>query len=68
MKNITTDDFRFGTFVWGVVVTLLLGSVIWGVILNDKNNHDFDIACISSGKSLVHEAVEGEDYAQKQCK
>lgn len=68
MKNITTDDFRFGTFVWGTVVTLVLGSIIWGVILNDKNNHDFDIACVQSGHTLTYEAVQGEDYAQKQCK
>lgn len=68
MKDIVDDDFRFGTLVWGTVVTLLIGSIIWGVILNDKNNHEFDIACINSGKTLVHEAVQGEDYAQKQCK
>lgn len=68
MKNITTDDFRFGTFMWCVVITLLIGSIIWGFILNDKNNHEFDIACISNGNSLVYETLEGESYAIKQCK
>ena len=68
MRDITTDDFRFGTLVWGTVVALLLGSIIWGFILNDKHNHEFDVACITSGKTLVHETLDGQDYAVKQCK
>lgn len=67
MKNITTDDFRFGTFVWGVVVTLLLGSIITGFILNDKHNHDFDIACVNSNKKLTYIVLEGDDFARKVC-
>jgi hypothetical protein len=68
MKNITEDDFRFGTLVWGTVVSLLLGSIIWGVTIQNNNNHRFDVTCVSSGKSLVYEALEGEDYAKKMCK
>lgn len=67
MKNITTDDFRFGTMVWGVVVSLLLGSIIWGFILNDRNNHNFDVVCIEKGKSLTYITLEGSDYAKKVC-
>lgn len=68
MKNITTDDFRFSTLVWGTVVSLLVGSIIWGFILQNNNNHHFDVTCITNGKSLVYESLEGQDYALKQCK
>lgn len=68
MKNITTDDFRFGTLVWGVVVTILLGSIIWGFILQNNNNHNFNVSCINSGKNLVYETLQGQEYALKQCK
>lgn len=68
MKNITTDDFRFGTLVWGTVVSLLIGSIIWGFILQNNNNHNFDVACITNGKSIIYETLDGQDYAVKQCK
>lgn len=68
MKNITTDDFRFGTLVWGVVVTLLLGSVIWGFIIANNNDHAFDTTCIQQGKSITFVTLQGQDYAKKECK
>lgn len=67
MSNITNDDFRFGTLVWGIVVTLLLGSIIWGFINSNNNDHNFDVTCINNGKSIIYKSLEGQDYANKFC-
>lgn len=39
----------------------------WGVVTGN-NEHDFDIKCIQSGKSLTFITLEGQDYAKKVCK
>ncbi len=67
MKNITTDDFRFGTFCWSTAVTLVLVALIAAVTLGGKFDHDFDTTCINAGKSVTYKTLEGDDYSRKVC-
>lgn len=67
MKNITTDDFRFGMFTFGFVISILIGCITFGVVNGSNNNHNFDVACVDSGKKLTYITLEGVDYAKKVC-
>lgn len=67
MKNITTDDFRFGMFccISGLVTVIL--AVIVAVAYDAQGNRNFDTACVNSGKKLTYITLEGSDYAKKVC-
>jgi hypothetical protein len=67
MKNITTDDFRFGMFCSITAITVVILAIIGAVVLDSRNNHNFDMACVNSGKKLTYITVEGDDYSRKVC-
>lgn len=68
MKNITTDDFRFATFMWSLAAIIVLLGIISGCVTAGYYDHNFDTTCITSGKSIIYETLDGQDYAVKQCK
>lgn len=67
MKNITTDDFRFGTFCWSTALTLVILAIISSVTIFGHLDRKFDTTCIEAGKSITYITLDGEDYAHKVC-
>jgi hypothetical protein len=59
--------FVYCTAIWAAVVSFLVGSIIWGVVLQNNNNHNFDVTCINNGKAIQFVTVQGDDYAKKVC-
>lgn len=68
MRNITTDDFRFGMLCITTMLTFITLAAIGAFYFDGKSGHNFDINCVNNGKSLVYESLEGQDYAKKMCK
>lgn len=62
------DEFVTGVIATALTVIIIICSFInWGLTVSN-NDHNFDVACINKGKSLVYEAIQGESYAKKECK
>ena len=63
--EVRTTVISVSSIIATVIVVCTL--INWGLTAVN-NDHDFDVKCIQSGKSLTYEAVPGESYAKKVCK
>ena len=68
MKNITTDDFKFGTFCWSIALVTVILAIITSITIFGQFDQNFNTTCMNNGKSIIYETLDGQDYAVKQCK
>lgn len=49
------------------VMTVALTLIGWG-INSSHNDHDFDVTCLKSGKTIQYTNLEGTSSVYKECK